>query len=135
MALAFVAVALVAVVAAAVVASVIVSPSIHHLVTSDEEHTAEGVALAAAAIYRPVGWAARLAPEIVLVDKSGLRMQCTNVDGQVVRSSPGYSGFTGLGLTKTVLVDGHRVGSVTVKFGNNGIAGVEQLYRARRWET
>lgn len=134
LALAFVAFGLVAVAATAVIASVIVLPSIDHLVTSEEERDAQGAALAAAAIYRPVGWKARLAPEVVLIDMSGLRMRCTNVDGRVVRSSPGYSGFAGPALTDEVIVDGHRVGSVTVKFGNNGIAGVEQLYRTHSWE-
>lgn len=134
MALAFVAVGLVAVAATAAVASVIVFPGIRHLVTNQEEHTARAAALAAAASYRPVGWAARLAPEVVLMDMSGSTMQCRNADGQVVRSSPGYSDFAGPAITTKVLVDGHRVGSVTVKFGNNGIAGVEQLYRAQRWK-
>lgn len=134
LALAFVAFGLAAVAAAAVIASVIVLPSIDHLVTRQEEHSAQGAALAAAAIYRPVGWKARLAPEVVLIDMSGLRMLCTNVDGRVVRSSPGYSRFAGPALTDAVIVDGHRVGSVTVKFGNKGIAGVEQLYRAHSLE-
>ena len=134
MALAFVAVALAAVAATAVVTSVIMFPGIHHIVTSQEEHAAEGAALAAAAIYQPVGWAARLAPEVTLIDMSGSRMQCRNVNGQVVRSSPGYSSFAGPALTKGVLVDGRRVGSVTVKFGTNGIVGVEVLYRGQRWE-
>lgn len=134
MALAFVAVAIVAVAATAVVTSVIAFPGIHHLVTSEEEHTARGAALAAAAIYRPVGWAARLAPEIIVIDMSGSRMQCKNAGGQVVRSSPGYASFAGPALTKKVVVDDQRVGSVTVKFGTNSIAGVEQLYRGQRWE-
>ena len=134
MALAFVAVGLVAVVATAVVASAIMLPGINHFVTNEEERTANGAALAAAAIYQPVGWADRLAPEIDLVDMSGQRMQCRNSSGQVVTSSPGYSGFDGPALTKLVLVKGHRVGSVTVKFGNNGIVGVEQLYRRQDWE-
>lgn len=134
MALAFVAVGLVAVVAVAVVGSLIEGPGIDHLVASEEQRTAEGAARAAAAIYQPVHWAARLTPEIVLIDVSGSRMQCRNAHGQVVRSSPGYSGFGGPALTESVLVDGHRIGSVTVKFGNNGIAGSEQLYRSQRWE-
>lgn len=135
MALTFVAVGLVAVAVTAVVASLIVFPSIRHLVTNEEEHTAQGAALAAAASYQPVGWATRLAPEIDLIDMSGSTMQCRNSDGQVVRSSPGYSSFAGPAITTKVLVDGHRVGSVTVKFGNNGIAGVEQLYRGQRWKS
>jgi two-component system sensor histidine kinase BaeS len=134
MALAFVAVALVAVAATVVVASVVVFPGIHHLITSQEEHTAKGAAIAAAAIYRPVGWAARLAPEVVLIDMSGSRLQCRNAHGQVVRSSPGYVSFAGPALTQRVVVDGQYVGSVTVKFGANGIAGVEQLYRRRLLE-
>ena len=134
MALAFVAVGLVAVVAAAVVGSVIERPSIDRLVTSEEQRTAEGAALAAAATYQPVHWAARLAPEIVLLDRSGSRMQCRNAGGHVVRSSPGYESFAGPALTESVLVDGHRMGSVTVRFGDNGIAGVEQLYGSQRWE-
>jgi signal transduction histidine kinase len=134
MALAFVGVGLVAVVAVAVVGAVIELPRIDHLVTSEEEHTAKGAALAAAAIYQPGHWGARLAPEIVLIDVSGSRMQCRNADGNVVRSSPGYSGFAGPAVTENVLVDGQLIGSVTVKFGNSGIAGVDQLYRSQRWE-
>ena len=133
-ALAFVAVGLAAVAATAVVTSVIAFPSIQHIVMSQEERTAKGVALAAAAIYQPVGWAARLAPVIDVVDTSGSRMQCRNVDGQVVRSSPGYSGFAGSTLTKDVFVDGRFVGSVTVKFGSHGIPDAEQLYRTQRWQ-
>lgn len=134
MALAFVAVALVAVLATVVVESVALFPSIHGLVTSEEEHTAKGAALAAAAIYQPVGWAARLAPEIVLIDMSGSRMQCRNADDQIVISSPGYVSFAGPALTQRVVVDGRRVGSVTVKFGSNSVAGVEQLNRGQLWE-
>jgi two-component system sensor histidine kinase BaeS len=134
LALAFVVVALVAATATSVTGSLMVFSSIHQLVTKQEEGTAKGAALGAATIYRPVGWAARLAPEIVVVDMSGSRIQCRNEDGQVVRSSPGYSGFSGPALTKRVLVHGQRVGSVTVKFGTNGVAGRGQSFITQRWE-
>jgi len=100
----------------------------------EEERAAKGVALGAAAAYRPVGWGTRLTPEILVVDLSGSKMQCRNEDGQVVRSSSGYSGFSGPTLTRHVLVHGRRVGTVTVKFGTDGLAGVGQSFAAQRWE-
>ena len=133
-ALAFVVVALMAVVATSVAGSLIVFSNIHKLVTKQEERAAKGAAQGAATIYRPDGWAASLTPEIVVVDMSGSKMQCRDADGEVVRSSPGYSGFSGPTLTRRVLVHGQRVGWVTVKFGTNGVSGVGQSFITQRWE-
>jgi signal transduction histidine kinase len=135
LALAFVIVALVAVTATNVLGSLIVFSNIHQLVTKQEERAARGAALGAATSYRRVGWGARLTPEVVVVDMTGSRMQCRGVDGQLVRSSPGYSGFPGPTLTRRVLVDGQRVGSVSVKFGTSGLARVGQSYMTQRWKT
>jgi two-component system sensor histidine kinase BaeS len=132
--LAFVAVALVAVATVSVAGSLILFSRIHALVMKQEERTAKGAALGAAIIYRPAGWGPRLGPEIVVVDMSGSKMQCRAEDGQVVRASPGYSGFSGPTLTKRVLVHGHRVGTVTIKFGTNGVSGVGQSFITQRWE-
>jgi two-component system sensor histidine kinase BaeS len=135
LALAFVAVALVAVAVTSATGSLIVFHSIHQLVTRQEERTARGAALGAATTYRPVGWAARLKPEIAVVDMSGSKMQCTDKDGEVIGSSSGYSGFSGPALTKQVLVHGRRVGTVTVKFGTIGSAGAGQSFITQRWES
>jgi two-component system, OmpR family, sensor histidine kinase BaeS len=134
LALALVVVALMAVAATSVTGSLIVFSHIHKLVTKEEESTARTAAQGAASTYRPVGWRAGLAPDVTAIDMSGSKMQCRAKDGQVVRSSPGYSGFSGPKLTRQVLVHGRPVGSVTVKFGANGVAGLGQSFITQRWE-
>jgi signal transduction histidine kinase len=132
---AFVLVALGTVAANAVAGALIIFPRVHHLITNQEERTTKGAALGAAAVYRPHGWATSLTPEIVIVDLSGEKVQLRNEDHQPVVSSPGYSGFSGPTLTKAVFVDHRRVGSVTVKFGTNAIAGPSQSFIVQRWDT
>ena len=134
LALAFVAVALIAVTATSAASSLIVFHSIHQLVTKQQQRAAKGAALGAGVIYRPVGWSARLKPVVTLVDMTGSRMQCRDADGEVIRASPGFSGFAGPAITNRVFVHGHRVGSVTVKFGADKVAGAGESFIAQQWE-
>jgi signal transduction histidine kinase len=132
LALAFMAVALVAIVAMSITGSIVVFSRIGQLATKQQERTVDAAALGAAAVYRPVGWAARLTPVIVVIDRAGSRMKCRNDRGRVVRSSPGYSSFPGPTLTRRVLVHRRRVGSVTVRFGT---AGAGPSINSDRWRT
>jgi signal transduction histidine kinase len=134
LALAFVAVALGAVAATVVMASLTVISSVHQLVADQLDRTAKAAALGAATSYRPTGWAARLAPEVAVIDQSGARIQVRDETGKIVRSSPGYSRFLGEAFTNPVIVARRRVGSVTVKFGEKGIAGVIKPFITQRWE-
>jgi signal transduction histidine kinase len=133
-ALVFVAVALGAVAATVVVASLTVISSVHQLVAAQLDRTAKAAALGVATSYGPTGWASRLAPEVAVIDKSGARIQVRDEAGRIVRSSPGYSRLQGQAFTNPVFVAGRHVGSVTVKFGEKGIAGIIKPFISQRWK-
>src|SRR5215467_7414276 len=108
------------------------------IVTSETRAAASG----AAATY-PEGvsttalrtsWSRGLVPVVAVASRSGVSMQVKDAAGSVVRSSPGYVSFpSGTARTAPVVVGQLRVGSVTLKFNDSGIAAIVRRYEGESW--
>jgi two-component system, OmpR family, sensor histidine kinase BaeS len=132
--LAFVGVAVAAVLAAISIAATTVSRDEHQILARQEQQETNAAASAAAAAYTPHGWEHALGPVIAAALGSGATVQVRDAGGAVVRSSPGFASFPpGIEHRAAVIAGGRRVGSVTMKFGHQGIAGLLATFNAERW--
>ncbi|HUZ52800.1 MAG TPA: ATP-binding protein [Streptosporangiaceae bacterium] len=135
LALAFVAVALAAIGVLALISAATTNQEINKLVTRQERNLAGAVAVATGAAHDPVGWARDgLMPVFDLVAMDHASVQVRDMRGKVVRSSTGFAGMPPAHqLIEPVRAGGHRVGTVTVRFGGNGLGGAAGAFEAKRW--
>ena len=134
--LAFVAVALAAILAAFFIASELLTEDVSRLVSQQEADLTQAASVAAASAYDRVGWRnADLSPLLAIVAREGSGFRVRDLNGLVVRESPGF-GFDNGGpeLTKPVIVGGQRVGTVTVSFDHKGLGAAIQNFEVKRWQ-
>jgi two-component system, OmpR family, sensor histidine kinase BaeS len=142
LALAFMFVAVGAVIASSVISAATVYSNARHILARQETSETRAAAVGAAATY-PGGvsvstlrtsWARALVPVIAVASRSGVSIQVKDAAGNVVRSSPGYISFPpGTARMAPVLVGRLRVGSVTLKFNDSGIAAIVRRYDGQSW--
>jgi two-component system, OmpR family, sensor histidine kinase BaeS len=134
LALAFVAVAIAAVGAAILIASVTLGGDEREILNLGYQRQTSAVASDAAAAYAHHGWGPALAPVLAGTRRTGAAIQVRNQDGAVVRSSPGFGSFRPKLVERApVLVGGRRVGTVTERFSERGVAALVAQFNRRRW--
>ncbi len=132
---AFVGVALACVLAALLIFSHTVDHDVDLLVRSKNADLTQSIAAAAAAAYRPGGWAhADLTPVLTLVARNGDAIRIRDDAGHVVRASPGYASAASHGpvVTEAIVVGARRVGSATVAFGHSKLQQLITAFDAER---
>ena len=142
LALAFMFVAVGAVIVSSAISAVAFYSNARHILAHQETSETRAAASGAAATY-PEGvsttalrtsWSRGLVPVVAVASRSGVSMQVKDAAGSVVRSSPGYVSFpSGTARTAPVVVGQLRVGSVTLKFNDSGIAAIVHRYQGESW--
>ena len=140
--LAFMLVAIGAVIVSSVISAVMFYGNARHILASQETSETRAAATGAAATY-PGGintsavrtaWSRGLVPVIAVASRSGVSIQVKDAAGDVVRSSRGYISFPpGTTRMAPVIVGRLRVGSVTLKFNDSGIAAIVHRYQGESW--
>ncbi len=131
---AFLGVALVAIIVMSGLTEVSTGRDVNALVMKQEDALSDAVAVAAGGLYTDVGWQqANLGPVLELVTGEGAAAQVRDMDGGVVRATPGFSSFNASHkFAQPVVVHGKRVGTVTVKFGEGGLGSVVSQFESER---
>ena len=134
LALAFVGVALAAVASSVLIGAVTTSREVSQMVGEQHSDLAKAFAMAAGKAYHR-GWQpASLVPLTALVAHAGAAVRVTNLTGQVVHRSRDFSRYgPATQLTDAVVVGGRRVGSVTVRFDDQGLGGAVEQFQDQRW--
>jgi signal transduction histidine kinase len=141
--LAFVFVAIGAVIASSVISAATFYSNARHILARQETSETRAAAVGAAATYPGGGasvsalrtdWARALIPVVAIASRSGVSITVKDTAGNVVRSSPGYvSSPPGTARMAPVVVGRLRVGSVTLKFNDSGIAAIVHRYDGQSW--
>jgi len=131
----FVAVALAAVAAAVISGSVATSRDADQLITKQRTAAVMATSVTAAAAYDHAGWArADLTALTMLVSRAGGAVQVRDKTGRVVHASRDFAAKRGdPELTAPISLRGLIVGSVTLRFGQRGLAGAIEQFQAQRW--
>ncbi len=131
----FVAVALAAVAAAVISGSLATSRDVDQLINKQRIAAVSATAVTAAAAYDHAGWArADLTALTMLVSKAGGAVQVRDKSGRVVHASPDFAAKRGdPQATEPISLRGQNVGSVTLRFGQRGLAGAIEQFQAQRW--
>jgi two-component system, OmpR family, sensor histidine kinase BaeS len=134
--LAFVGVALATVAIAIGIATATPNAAVNGFVARQEVDLTNAVGAAAGIAY-PVdlGWhGARLAPVMGLVDRDAAALQVRSQTGGLVQSSPGYGSLPAKpALSAPVMAQGAQVGSVTVRFGRQGVRSALGAFGTATW--
>ena len=136
LALAFVAVALAAIAVLCLMSAATTATDITELTTHQERSLAGALAVAAGAAYNHGGWAtADLMPVSKLVARDHAGAQVRDAAGRVVRSSPRFGALPREDqLSEPITARGRQVGTVTMRFSNEGLGGVPRAFEAMRWK-
>lgn len=134
--LAFVGVALAAVGAAIFLSSFTVNTDVDQLIRRQQNDLSRATAVAAAAAYGHQGWQhpADLAPLTDLVNQAGAVVQVKDLAGRVVYHSPNFAAIdASQSFPDRVHVRGKLVGSVIVRFGNQGLGAAIARFQGQRF--
>ena len=133
--LAFISVALAAIAVLGLISAKTTATAITKLTTHQEQSLALALSVAAGATHSDGGWASDdLVPVFKLVARDHAGAQVRDAAGRVVKSSPSFGALPRAGqLTEPIRADGRRVGSVIVRFGDDGLGGVPRAFEAQRW--
>lgn len=133
LALAFVGVAVMAVLAASAYSAVTVTAAEHQALRRQEVSETSAAAIGAASTYVRNGWSRTLVPVIKVADRTGAVIRVRDAKGAIVGSSPAFASFPpGPEHRDPVIVNGRRVGSITMKFDDRGIGAVLAHFTAQR---
>jgi len=133
---AFVVVALAAIVADLAITSATASPALRNLVREQELSLTRAAATGAGIAYAGHGgWqTGSLMPVLDLVNGVDAAIEIKGTAGHIVAASPDFARFpAGPGSSVPVVANGHRVGSVTVRFGQRGLVAEANRTAAERW--
>jgi signal transduction histidine kinase len=133
LALAFVAVALAAVALLAGLTAATTAADVSRLADQQRQELTRAVAVAAgAAWHRSDSWAAaELAPVLDLAAKTGAGAQVRDQAGRTVAATPGFARLGGRPQSAAaIVVRGHRIGQVVVRFTGSGLGGADQILQA-----
>ena len=132
---AFLVVALATVLVDVVITTVTGTRELDRFIRQREVSTAQAAAVAAGVAYDHSGWReGALNPVLSGLEQTGASLRITASDGRQVASSPGFSTTPGTSSAQApIYAGGHRVGSVTLKSDNSGIAGAAAQFQAERW--
>jgi two-component system sensor histidine kinase BaeS len=135
LALAFVGVAFAAIASLILLGSLTSTIAVDQLVNQQEIDLTSATALAAGAAHGDSDWAhARLRPLIDFVVRAGAQVQVTDLNGNVIRKSPYFSGHgPGSTLSRQIIADHRPVGRVTVTFDGKGMGAAIARFEAERW--
>ena len=130
--LAFLGVALTSIVVLLGLTQVSTGREISVLAIRQEEALSDAVALASGANYGPDRWQnANLRPVLDLVHGEGGAVEVRDLRGNLVQASPGFATFRAAHVYKDpVMTDGKIIGSVTTKFGENGLGSVAGTFQS-----
>jgi two-component system sensor histidine kinase BaeS len=132
--LAFLGVALTAIIVMSGLTELSTGRDINSLVMEQEEALGDAVAVASGAAYGHAGWEhANLGPVLALVSGEGAAAQVRDMNGNLVQATPGFSSFRASHVfTKPVVMRGQQVGSVAIKFGQDGLGSAISQFEAER---
>jgi two-component system sensor histidine kinase BaeS len=134
LALAFVGVAVMAVLAASAYGVVTVTAAEHQALRRQEINETSAAAIGAASTYVRTGWSRTIIPVIMVADRTGAVIRVRDTKGVIVGSSRAFASFPpGPEHRDPVIVNGRRVGSITMKFDDRGIGAVLAHFDAQRW--
>jgi two-component system sensor histidine kinase BaeS len=134
LAVAFLGVALAAIIVMSGLTEISTGRDLNALVMKQEDALSDAVGVAAAGLYTQVGWQqANLRPVLELVAGEGAAAQVSDMNGKVVRATPGFGDFQASHtFTEPLIVRDKRVGTVTVKFGQGGLGSVVSQFESER---
>ena len=122
-----------AVLAASAYSAITVTAAEHQALRRQEVNETKAAAIGAAATYVRNGWSRTLEPVIMVADQTGAVIRVRDVQGAIVGSSPGFGDFPrGPEHREPIIIDGRRVGSITMKFDDRGIGAVLAHFTAQR---
>jgi two-component system, OmpR family, sensor histidine kinase BaeS len=136
LALAFVGVALAAVLASILLGTVTTSRDVDELIAGQHKDFAQATAKAAATAYHRGHWAHKdLAPLLDFVRRAGAVVEVRASDGQPIASSRRFGAVSPVAAITSFVktAGGARIGSVTVKFDNQGLGETIARFQAQRW--
>jgi len=136
LALAFVGVALAAVLASILLGAVTTSRDVDELIAGQHKDLAQASAKAAAAAYQKGHWApGDLAPLLDFVRRAGAVVEVRASDGRPLASSPRFGDVSAASAIHLVVKTrgGANIGSVMVKFDNQGLGETITRFQAQRW--
>ena len=128
-------VALAAVSAAVIFGSLATSGNVDQLISKQRADAVLATAVTAAAAYDHAGWQrADLTALTMVLGKAGAAVRVRNMAGKVVGASPDFASRRDQPeVTEPISLRGQHVGSVTLRFGHNGMAGAVEEFQAQRW--
>jgi two-component system, OmpR family, sensor histidine kinase BaeS len=133
LALTFLGVALASIAVLAGLVAAFAAADVSNLTTRQRTALTSAIAVASAAAWaRNHNWAAaNLNPVLDLAANTGADAQIRDVTGRAVASSPGFAAHASAQqYSAPVLMRGHRVGDVVVRFTQSGIAGADEVLRS-----
>ncbi|HKR67931.1 MAG TPA: ATP-binding protein [Streptosporangiaceae bacterium] len=136
LALAFVGVALAAVLASILLGTVTTSRDVDELIAAQHHDLAQATAKAAAAAYQDGHWVPQdLAPVLDFVKRAGAVVAVQTLDGRQLKSSRQFEAGNQASQIRAPVrtASGAPVGSVTIRFENQGLDETITRFQARRW--
>jgi len=133
LAMTFLAVALASIAVLAGLVSAFAAADVSTLTTRQRTALTSAIAVASAASWeRNQSWAvANLNPVLDLAGNTGALAQIRDLSGRAVASSPGFAAHASAQqYSAPVLMRGHRIGDVVVRFTKSGIAGADEILQA-----
>jgi two-component system sensor histidine kinase BaeS len=135
LALAFLAVALAAVALLAGLVAAFSASGVSQLAGQQRQDMARAVAVAAAAARTPAGWSgADLTPVMDLAHQAGADAQIRDQSGRTLAASPGFTAHRSEAqATRPILVEGRRIGTVSVRFTSAGLSAADSALQDGLW--
>ena len=132
---AFIAVALAAVAMLAALTAAFAADDVGQLVATQRLELAAATSAAAAAAWSRTGsWTgANLQAALDLASRVGSQVQVANDAGRIVGGSPGFAAGRGPVRRAAVLVRGHPVGTVDIRYTQSGFASADHKLRTALW--
>jgi two-component system sensor histidine kinase BaeS len=132
--LAFVGVALAAILLMSFLSALSTGTDFTRFVVHQERNLARAVAAASGAAYHR-GWPPHtLRPALLLATDEGAAAMVTDKNGNLIAQTPEFAGFpVNPHQSKAIVVNGHQVGTVTVRFDHRGLAADIGRFEAETW--
>jgi two-component system, OmpR family, sensor histidine kinase BaeS len=133
--LAFVAVALSAVALLSVLTAVFAATDVDQLAHTQRAKLSQAMASVLASSRAQAGsWAStNYVSATDLAGKISADIRVTDTAGRVVRETSGFAGRSGPVARAAVMVGGHRVGTVAIRFGSAGLGTADSRLRTEFW--
>jgi two-component system, OmpR family, sensor histidine kinase BaeS len=136
LALAFVAVALSAVALVGVLTAVFTAAEVSKLASDQRSLLTKSLEVATADTWqRNHGWSmAELHPVVDLASRIAVVVQVRDQAGRLVVSSPGFARNTGPESQAPIVIRGHRVGTINLRFSRVGLGSAHHSLRTTLWQ-